>query len=422
MFQVVRIIVVILFFCGEVARSDESWSDFRGPNGNGVVVADAQIPLEWSRTKNVDWRCELPGNGWSCPVVGNGRIYLTTAIAKGAETSEKRKDIEYALALLVVDAATGELLKSFPIMEQTADRSPGVHSKNSHASPTPILKNDRIFVHFGYQGTACLDLDGKTQWINRDLYFTPTHGNGGTPILVGKNLIFTCDGDNEPKIVALNADTGDIAWQTPRPVKAKKTFSFCTPTAIEVDGKIQVIAPGSDCVLALDPTTGETIWDVRYDGYSVVPKPVYDGKLVFVSTSFDNSKLLAIRPTGRGIVTDTHVEWQLDRNISKTPSMIVHDGLVYCVSDDGIAICVDAESGEVVYRNRLGGNFSASPLLSGDRLYFTNEAGMTTVVRAGREFEVLSENDLGERTLASFAVVDSSLLIRTENALYRISE
>jgi outer membrane protein assembly factor BamB len=348
-------------------------------------------------------------------------VYVTAAIPKG-DVSQSQAKSEYALSLLIVDLASGELLKTISVMDQTAKRPSKAHSKNSHASPTPILDGDRIFVHFGYQGTACLSRSGDVIWTNRDLYFKPAHGNGGSPILVDNRLIFTCDGDKEPKIVALNADTGEVSWQTRRPVSAVKTFSFCTPSVIDVDGKQQVIAPGSDCVLALDPATGSVIWDVRYVGYSVIPKPAYDRGLVFISTSFDHSKMLAIRPTGRGVVTDTHVEWELGKNIPKTPSMIASDGLVYSISDDGIALCVEGESGEVVYRQRIGGNFSASPLLAGGNLYFTSEEGVTTVVRAGRQFDKIAENDMGERTLASLAVAGDTLVLRTSNALYRIGQ
>jgi outer membrane protein assembly factor BamB len=399
------------------AKAGDTWPAFRGPSGDGIVDAQHQLPTEWSSSKNIAWRTELPGGGWSSPVVGNGRIYLTAAIPEDPDGKDPK---DYSLSLLIIDAASGDLLKTIPVMDQTAQRSHKIHSKNSHASPTPILDGDRIFVHFGYQGTACLSLDGDVIWSNRDLFFKPAHGNGGTPILVDDKLIFTCDGDKEPKIVALDADNGTLVWKTPRPISAKKTFSFCTPTVIEVQGKKQIIAPGSDCVLALDPATGGTIWDVRYDGYSVIPKPVYHRGLVFVATSFDRSKMLAIEPTGSGVVTDTHVHWQLDKNIPKTPSMIATDGLVYSISDDGIALCIEAETGEVIYRERIGGNFSASPLMAGNHVYFTSEQGITTVVRAGREFKKIAENDLGERSLASLGVVDDALLLRTSDALYRI--
>lgn len=416
-----RLIILMSVFVGAVSPAlvAEDWPVFRGPQGDGVI--DQPLPTEWGTDKNIAWRTEIPGEGWSSPVTAGGRIFLTAAVPS-TEGSEDSKKQDYTLSLIIVDAASGKILKTIPVMEQTAERPARIHRKNSHASPTPVIDGGRIYVHFGYQGTACLTLDGEVLWKNRELYFKPTHGNGGSPVLASGNLIFTCDGDAEPKIVALNAANGQLAWSTPRPVSAKKTFSFCTPTVIEVDGQLQVIAPGSDCVLALDPVTGETIWDVRYVGYSVVPKPTYHRGLVFISTSFDSSKMLAIRPTGRGVVTDTHVAWEYDRNVPKTPSMIAHQGLVYSISDDGIATCVEAETGDLVYRKRMGGNYSSSPLLADGKLYFTSEDGVTTVVRAGREYEELAANALEERTLASLGVIDGSILLRTDAALYRIQE
>ncbi len=416
-----RLLVLMLVFVGAFSSLGEAddWPIFRGPQGDGVT--NQPLPTQWGADKNIAWRTEIPGEGWSSPVTAGDRIYLTAAIPAG-EFEEDQKKQAFMLSLIIIDATSGKILKTIPIMEQTGERPARIHRKNSHASPTPVIEGDRIYAHFGYQGTACLNLNGEVLWKNRELYFKPTHGNGGSPVLASGNLIFTCDGDEEPKIVALNAANGLLAWATVRPVSAQKTFSFCTPTVIEVDGQLQVIAPGSDCVLALDPATGETIWDVRYVGYSVVPKPSYHRGLVFISTSFDSSKMLAIRPTGRGVVTDTHVEWQLDRNIPKTPSMVAHQGLVYSISDDGIATCVQAETGDLVYRKRIGGNYSSSPLLAGGKLYFTSEDGVTTVVRAGEEFEELSANVLEERTLASLGVIDDAILLRTATALYRIQE
>lgn len=418
--SIVFVLIIFLFLPVPIAFAGDAWPTFRGPDGNGIADSTSKLPIEWSAKENIAWRSELPGQGWSSPVVGDGRIYLSAAIPTKSGSDENSQ--AYVLSLLIVDASTGDLLETVEIMDQTADRSPRIHKKNSHASPTPILARDRIFVHFGHQGTACLSREGDVIWKNRELYFDPTHGNGGTPILVGNHLIFTCDGGKEPTIVALDAGTGKLVWEVGRPVSAKKKFSFCTPTLINVNGQQQVIAPGSDCVLALDPVTGETIWDVRYDGYSVVPKPVYDNGLVFISTSFDNSKMLAIRPTGSGVVTDTHVVWQVDRNIPKTPSMIAANGLVYSISDNGVAQCVEADSGDVVYQKRIGGNYSASPLMAGGHIYYTSEEGLTTVIRTGREFVKVSECDIPGRTLASLAVVDNSLLQRTEESLYRIGK
>lgn len=402
------------------AVAADDWPIFRGPSANGIANADSSVPTEWSREKNVAFRTPLPGQGWSSPVIADGRIYLSAAIAQNENADSNGN--QFALKLIILDANSGDLLKSVPLMEQTDEKSYRIHKKNSHASPTPIIDGDRVFVHFGYQGTACVDRDGNLIWKNRDLFFKPVHGNGGTPVLVDDKLIFTCDGASDPKVVALDAETGEVVWEVERPNDAKKKFSFCTPSLIIVEGKQQVIAPGSDCVLAIDPDNGNVIWQLLYTGYSVIPKPIYHNGLVFLSTSYDTPSMLAIDPTGSGDVTETHLKWSIKRNVPHTASMLAHEGLIYSVSDGGIAMCVDAQTGEVIYKKRVGGGFSASPVLVDNKIYYTNESGVTTVIATGREYKVLAENDLGERTLASAAIDGNALIMRTADAIYRIEE
>ncbi|MCC9640999.1 PQQ-like beta-propeller repeat protein [Rhodopirellula sp. JC740] len=418
-------LIAILLACGSIlshstlAQSSD-WYRFRGPSGDGIAEPGSDVPIDWSSEHHVAFRTSLAGQGWSSPVLSKGRIYLSAAIPMDGDDNEEATS--FHLSLLILDAQSGTLLKTVALMQQTAEKSPKIHKKNSHASPTPIVDGDRMFVHFGYQGTACVDLDGKLLWTNRDLYFKPVHGNGGTPVLVNDRLIFTCDGLKDPKVVALDTTTGEVAWETARPVDADRKFSFCTPLVINVNGRTQVIAPGSDCVLALDPVSGDVIWQLRYAGYSVIPKPIYHAGLVILSTSYDSPSMLAIDPTGQGDVTETHLKWSLRRNVPHTPSMLAQDGLIYSISDDGIAMCVEAATGEMIYKKRVGGVFSASPILVNNRIYYTDEAGLTTVIATGRDYEVLAENDLGERTLASMAVDGNALLIRTANAIYRIEE
>lgn len=417
----IKLTFALLLAFQSFSTAEDAWPRFRGPDANGHAASDSKPPVKWSPKENITWRTETPGEGWSSPVIVNDRVYLTAAVSK-ADSVSKEKSAGFDLCLLIYDAKSGKKIKEVALLEQRADKTPKIHSKNTHASPTAIIQGDRVYAHFGYQGTVCTDLEGNKIWENRELFFRPTHGNGGSPVLVEGNIVFTCDGDKEPKIVALDADTGKVAWKTLRPLKAKKTFSFCTPAVIDVAGKKQIVAPGSDCVLALNPADGEVIWDVRYTGYSVVPKPIFESGRVYVSTSFDKAKLLAIRPDGAGVVTDSHVDWIVDRNISKTPSMIGYQGLIYSVSDNGVAQCTDADSGDVIYKKRLGGNFSASPFIAAGLIYFTDEAGVTTVVKAGEEFEVIAKNDLEERTLASAAVVNDAIFMRTADALYRIEK
>jgi outer membrane protein assembly factor BamB len=396
------------------APAADPWPKFRGPDGDGIARS-ATAATNWDRKTNVTWRTELPGQGWSSPVIGEGVIYLSAAIPRTEQPTS-----DYDLALIRVSVESGEVIGVSNLIAQEGAAAAAIHKKNSHASPTPLIDGDRVYVHFGHQGTACTNRQGDVLWVDREHSFPPVHGNGGSPVLIDGKLIFTCDGSSDPYVLALDAQTGKEVWRTPRPVDAPRKFSFATPTVVDSPDGPLVIAPGSDSVQALDPATGQTRWWVRYDGYSVVPKPVIAEGRILVATGFGPTKLLAIRPGGSGEVTQSHVDWEVDKGIPKTPSLISQDGLVYLVSDDGIALCIDAKTGENVWRNRLGGNFSASPILVGDKLYFCSEEGITTVIRAGRTFEKIASNDLEEPTLASPAAVDGALFIRTATALYRI--
>ena len=282
-----------------------AWTEFRGPTGQGHSRA-TDLPLVWSPTEHIRWKTAIPGNGWSSPVVTGNQIFVTSAVPIGGSD-------DLALCLFRLDGQTGEVTNSVEVFREQTASAPQIHSKNSHASPTPVIEGDRIYVHFGHQGTACFDLSGRAIWKNDSIQYDPRHGNGGSPILAGNHLIFSCDGDQDPFVVALNKQTGEVAWRTARQTDAAKTFSFSTPLLIDVAGQWQVISPGSNCCVAYDPVDGHEIWRVRYDGYSVVPRPVYGHGLVYISTSFNSPVAMAIRPDGQGDVTETHVAWTAPR-------------------------------------------------------------------------------------------------------------
>jgi outer membrane protein assembly factor BamB len=273
-------------------------------------------------------------------------------------------------------------------------------------------------------GTAALGLDGKILWTQSELGYQPVHGNGGSPILVGDTLIFSCDGARDPFIVALDSKTGKVLWKTPRNTPALKTFSFSTPLEIKVDGMQQIISPGSGLVASYDPAGGSEIWRVLYgEGYSVVPRPVFANGLVFISSGYEDPVLLAIRADGaKGNVTESHLAWSTKRGAPKTPSVLVVDDNLYFVSDNGIATCVDAKTGKVYWTERLGGNFSASPFYAEGRIYFQNEEGVGFVVKHSQTFELLAKNDLEEQTFASCAAVDTKLFIRSKSHLWCIGQ
>jgi outer membrane protein assembly factor BamB len=407
----------VIGICGGISslNAADDWPQFRGPTGQGISTA-THVPLEWSSTKNIKWRTEIPGRGWSSPVLCKGRVYLTTAVSRESEP--------VSLRALAVNAANGEIVWDVEVFSWSTSTKGALHSKNSLASPTPILKDDRLYVHFGHMGTAALSLDGKILWSQSELGYEPVHGNGGSPVLVGNWLIFSCDGGQDPFVVALDSMSGKVLWKTPRNTPARKTFSFSTPLAIEVDGIQQIISPGSGLVAAYDPTEGREIWRVRYgEGYSVVPRPVYAQGLVFISSGYDGPELFAIRTAGaKGDVTESHLAWSTKRGAPNTPSVLVVDDLVYFVSDGGIATCADAKTGKVHWTERLGGNFSASPVFAEGRIYFQNEDGVGSVVKHGQVFELLAKNDLEEQTLASYAVIDSRLFIRSKSHVWCIGQ
>jgi outer membrane protein assembly factor BamB len=239
---------------------------------------------------------------------------------------------------------------------------------------------------------------------------------------VGEALVIDCDGAAEPFVVALDRKTGAIRWKTPRePSSEPKKFAFCTPLAIEVGKTTQVICPAAGGVTSYDPATGRAIWQVKYPGgYSVVPRPVFGHGLVFLSSGFDRPTLLAIRPDGKGDVTESHVAWRYMKAAPKSPSPLLVGDELYMVSDDGLAACLDAKTGKVHWEERLGGAHSASPVHAAGMIYFLSEDGATTVLKPERTFTKLAKNEVKGRTLASLAPVEGALFLRTDTQLLRI--
>ena len=390
----------------------ENWPEFRGPTAQGISTSK-NLPTEWTTEKNVKWKIPSPGAGWSSPIYVDGILYLTAAAEKNGGKQ---------LNVIAIDAKTGKINWQKTIFEQTAN-SPKIHKKNSHASPTPIYEDGQLYVHFGHAGTARLDLNGNIIW-KRIITYEPMHGNGGSPALTGKALIFSCDGKSDPFVIALSRDTGEPLWQTPRNLTAKRRFSFCTPLLIEVKGRQQVILPGSGGVVAYDPTTGKEIWWLRYgEGYSVVPRPVYTQGLLIVCSGFDTAQTWAVRPDGAGDVTDTHLAWRFRKGSPLTPSPLVVGEDLYLCADRGILSCINPKNGEAYWSERINGAYSASPVLANGLIYCQSEEGETVVIRPNREkLDVVARNDLEERSLASFAIADNAIFIRTDDHLYCIQK
>jgi outer membrane protein assembly factor BamB len=400
------ILVSLAALLGPTVYAQHDWPQFRGPGGQGHATATG-VPLEWSETRNVAWKTPVPGRGWSSPVVSAGKIWITTA------TGER----DVSLRALAFDFATGREIVNVEVFRA---RSTGaIHPKNSWASPTPIVDGDRVYVHFGAQGTAALTATGDIVW-KAQFPYQAQHGGGGSPILHGDLLIFSCDGSDEAFVVAVDKRTGKVRWKTARRTPADQAYT--TPLAIRAGDRDQIVSVGAFRAGAYDPDTGKEIWRVSYgDGFSNVPRPVYGHGLVYIATGFHQPTLMAVRPDGTGDVTGTHVAWVLRRGAPLTPSPILAGDELYVVSDAGIATCVDAVSGAVHWQQRLNGTFSASPVLADGRIYFLSEQGVATVVAPGKRYQALAANAIDGATLASIAVSGGSMIIRSDRQLYRIA-
>lgn len=398
-----------------VAGDDPVWPDYRGPGRDGCAPESASIPLEWSESENVAWKTPMGGRGWSSPVIAEGRVWLTTANPEGTE-----------LMAVAVDLASGEILREELVFEVEAPQE--CNSLNSYASPTPAIEAGRVYVHFGYAGTACLDAaTGEVLWSRRDLRCEHLEGPGSSPLLHGELLFVHLDGADVQFVVALDKKTGETRWRRERDVPLDELVpdmrkAFATPIVVPVGERELLVSSGARATFAYDVRDGAERWRVRHDGFSMSSRPLFAHGLVFINTGFMQPKLLAVRPDGEGDVTDSHVAWSTRKSVPTMPSPLIVGEHLYLVDDGGVASCLDAKSGELAWRERVGGRTCASPLFAAGRIYFFDRDGRTTVVAPGPEHRELAANDLDEGLMASAAVAGDALLLRTEQHLYRIEE
>ncbi|MEY3458188.1 MAG: hypothetical protein RL215_1345 [Planctomycetota bacterium] len=419
------------------ALADDEWPQFRGPDGQGHTAA-GNLPLNWSESEHVAWKTPIPGEGHSSPVISGNQIWLTTAIVETLTEEEMQKRLAtiknpqglqlagtLRLQAVCVNRETGAILHSITLF--SIETPEPRHALNSYASPTPVIAGGQVFFHFGTYGTAAVNREtAEVLWKNDSLKLDHQNGPGSSPIVWKDLLIVHLDGTNTQSIAALKTSSGEVAWQTKRSGQMDPTpelqKAYGTPLLVELADRPLLISPAANWVYGYDARTGEEIWKASYGklGFSTVPRPVIRGDTVYVATSYMQSRLLAVKYTGTGDVTASHISWMSDRQIPQKPSMVVVDNRLYFVSDKGIVRCLDADSGEEKWFERLPGDYSASPLAAGDRIYFCNHDGVCTVLRAGDTFEVLATNQLDSGLMASPAVAGNALFLRTLNSLYRI--
>jgi outer membrane protein assembly factor BamB len=411
------IVLAVAGACLPPARAGD-WAEFRGPDGTGRYAGPALV-TEWGPEKNVTWKTPIPGLGWSSPIVVRGKIFLTTAVPLGAGAKP-----DHSLRAVCLDPLSGSIVWDKEVFVEDGQTASTPHKKNSHASATPVSDGERVFVHYGHMGTACLDFTGNIVWKTQEHTYKPMHGNGGSPILVGDLLVFSADGGDKQFVAALDKKTGAVKWKTPRTGVSGFGFSFSTPTAITTGGRTVIVSPASGFVGAYDPADGSEVWRVKYPqgGFSVIPRPVLAGGRVVVSSGFMSANLIAFTPPGSGETTGT-VAWASKKGGPNTPTPLADGDELYSLGDNGILPCLDAKTGDVHWAERLRGNaYSASPILANGLIYVTGEDGTGQVIKTGKEFQLVSTSTMNEKTFATLVPVDGALYIRTETTLYRFDK
>jgi outer membrane protein assembly factor BamB len=385
----------------------ENWPCWRGPRGDGTSQ-EANVPTHWSATENIVWKVPIPGGGHSSPAVWEDRVFVVSCLDK---TTER--------VLLCLDRKTGRTLWQQAVFSSPLEHK---HKLNSFASSTPATDGKSVYVSFldgNKMLVASYDFSGKRQWLVRPGGFSSVHGYCSSPVLFEDEVIVNGDHDGDAYLVALDKGTGSTRWKVAR---ENKTRSYCTPIIRDFDGRMQMILSGSKSVASFDPHDGSRIWLIDGPTEQFVASMVDNGKLLFMTAGFPDKHLLAIRPDGRGNITDTHIAWRTQENCAYVPSPVVVGDYLLMVADNGIASCYEAASGKRMWKERIGRRYSASLVTAGGLGYFLSDDGLTKIVKPGPTYEQVAENDLGEACYASPAISQGQIFQRAENNLYCIGK
>ena len=424
-----QLTVLALIVANAASGAELNWPQFRGPRGDGTSMS-TQVPVSWGETNNLVWKVSIPGRGRSSPVVIGDFIWLTTAIEQGVQRvpiggDDMQTADHISLEVVCLARADGKILWRTQLFE--VDKPDPVHWFNSWATPTPVVEPGRVYCDFGTFGTACLEAkSGKLVWKTR-LPSDHQVGPGSSPLLYKNLLVLVRDGRDAQYITALDKKTGTAVWKTDRPPinasSGNQKKSFVTPLLVTTGDQAQLISPTAHWVVSYEPSTGRELWRARHGtGFSIGSCPVFGHGMAYFSTGCMKAQLWAVRADGAGDVTGTHVAWKTTKQVPVMSSPVMAGDEIYWVSDDGMANCSDAQSGEVHWQERLGAQHLASPLLAEGRVYFFGKDGKCTIVKASKQFEKLAENQLASEIIATPAMVDRTLFVRTDNQLYRIGK
>jgi outer membrane protein assembly factor BamB len=422
-----------------VVAAAQNWPQFRGPHASGI--ADGQHPpVSWDAAKgvNVRWKTPIAGLGNSCPVVWGDRVFVTTAVGGGksglrpglyGDVESVEDNSVHSWRVLCLDKRTGKVL-----WEQTAHKGvPRVkrHPKSTHANATPAADETHLVVCFGTEGLYCYDHGGTLLW-RRDLgtldsgwFYDADYqwGFGSSPVRFRNLAIVQCDVGKGSFLAAYDLADGKEVWRTPR----EEVPSWGTPTVVEGPAGVELVTNATKFARGYDPRTGKELWRLARHSEITVPTPVLGRGLIFVTSGYRPIQpIYAIRPGARGDISlkegkteNACIAWSTQKGGPYMPTPIVYGDYLYCCSNAGILTCCDARTGKQVYKERLGGRggYTASPVAADGRLYFTSEEGAVRVVRAGPKFELLAVNPLGDVCLATPAISDGMLFVRTEHYL-----
>ena len=439
-------LAIFLAACPSAAGGPPSWPQFRGPNASGVLDG-GRPPTTWNAAKgtNVKWNTPIPGLAHSSPIVWGDRVFVTSAVSSDpdpylrvglyGESPEHPEQLVHDFRVYCLDRLSGKI-----IWEQTAHSGiPRVkrHIKSTHANSTPATDGQHVVAFFGSEGLYCYDMDGKLLW-KQDLGYLDAGAFdapeiqwafGSSPIIYDHLVIVQCDVNNQSFIAAFDVRTGKEAWRTLR----NEVPTWSTPAVHTADGRTQIIANGYKHIGGYDLATGKELWQMTGGGDIPVPTPVVAGNLVFISNAHGRlAPIYAIRTSASGDISlkddqesNEFVAWSSPRRGCYIPTPIVYGDYLYIGGDTGVLTCYRTDTGEQMYRTRLPGGrsaYSASPVAADGKLYFSSEDGDIHVVKAGSEYELLATNPMGEVCLATPAVCDGMILVRTAKHLFGIGE
>jgi outer membrane protein assembly factor BamB len=417
--------IAILFGLSAVflrpALGGENWPSYRGPTDQGHCDAST-LPVQWSEQENVVWKTAIPGKAWSSPVIWGDRIWLTSAPEDGRE-----------LFAICVDKPSGKIVLNKRL--HTVTEPQDCHDFNSYASPSPVLEEGRLYVSFGSPYIACLDSQtGDVLWQRTDFACNHFRGAGSSPLIYKNLLILHFDGSDFQYVAAMDKRTGKTLWKTDRSIdfqdldpQTGKSFrdgdyhkAFSTPIVADVDGKPVLISLGSMALYGYEPETGKELWRIEsLHSHSGCCRPVAGLGLVFTPMGY-TAPVWAVRPDGHGVVSDSHVVWKYPRGGARRPSLLLVDQWLFMLDSGGVAACLEAKTGKELWRERLSGSYSASPICVDGKIYFFDENGKATIIEAAPEYKVLAVNHLDDGLMASPAVSGHALYLRTKESLYRI--